>query len=359
MKRKQIVKIERTLMRFQDGDLYTPVELDGVGVYHAIAKRLETLRLTMLNLADSEVEFSRRTNKSIAAVAHDMKTPLSIISGYAECISDGMDDKDYPALILQKTQQMNDMVIALVESSHQQLEKEGAHKFLHDSRVLFGKIMEKVRPLAESKNIKLKVGKIPSERIRADEQQMERVMQNLVSNAVKYSPEGSTVKVRFHRWGKKLVICVQDHGIGISKESQPLIFDQFYTEDKSRSSGNSQGVGLYVVKGIVSEHGGTIYVSSKKGKGSTFYVQLPVEPALNEKISYTGRFDRRPLWQKILWEFFMGWAFASVYRVAKFFETRCISTLIAGILCIGLFPFIWLVDFMSIVVYGRITFLAD
>lgn len=99
MKRKQIVKIERTLMRFQDGDLYTPVELDGVGVYHAIAKRLETLRLTMLNLADSEVEFSRRTNKSIAAVAHDMKTPLSIISGYAECISDGMDDKDYPALI--------------------------------------------------------------------------------------------------------------------------------------------------------------------------------------------------------------------------------------------------------------------
>lgn len=149
--------------------------------------------------------------------------------------------------------------------------------------MLFGKIMEKVCPLAESKNIKLKVGKIPSERIRADEQQMERVMQNLVSNAVKYSPEGSTVKVRFHRWGKKLVICVQDHGIGISKESQPLIFDQFYTEDKSRSSGNSQGVGLYVVKGIVSEHGGTIYVSSKKGKGSTFYVQLPVEPALNEK----------------------------------------------------------------------------
>ena len=198
-----------------------------------------------------------------------------------------------------------------------------------------------------------------SERIRADEQQMERVMQNLVSNAVKYSPEGSTVKVRFHRWGKKLVICVKDHGIGISKESQPLIFDQFYTEDKSRSSGNSQGVGLYVVKGIVSEHGGTIYVSSKKGKGSTFYVQLPVEPALNEKISYTGRFDRRPLWQKILWEFFMGWAFASVYRIAKFFETRCISTLIAGILCIGLFPFIWLVDFMSIIVYGRITFLAD
>lgn len=359
MKRKEIVKIERTLMRFQDGDLYTPVELDGVGVYHAIAKRLETLRLTMLNLADKEIEYSSRTNRSIAAVAHDMKTPLSIISGYAECMSDGMDDKDYPTLILQKTKQMNDMVVSMVESSHDELKKNSSHKFLHDSRVLFGKIMEKVHPLAEKKNIKLKSSKIPSERIRADEAEMERVMQNLVSNAVKYSPEGSTIKVRFYRWAKKLVICVKDHGIGISKESLPLIFDQFYTEDKSRSSANSQGVGLYAVKGIVYEHGGSVGVRSKKGRGSSFYVQLPVEPALDDKISYTGRFDRRPMWKKVLFELFFGWGFASVYRIAKFFETRCLSSLFGGILCIALFPFIWLVDMISIIVYGRITFLAD
>lgn len=359
MNKKQILLLDKTLARMQDGDLYTPVETDGCGEYHAIAMKLESLRVSMLKLKDSVEDVTSRANKSIAAVAHDMKTPLSIISGYAECISDGMDDKDYPALIIQKTQQMNDMVVALVEASRQQLKKEDVHKFMHDSRVLFGKIMEKIRPLAESKNIKLKVGKIPSEHIRADEQQMERVMQNLVSNAVKYSPEGSTVKVRFYKRNKKFVIYVQDHGIGISKESQPFIFEQFYTEDKSRTSGKSQGVGLYVVKGIVSEHGGTICVSSKKGKGSIFYVQLPVEPAVNEKISCTGRIDRMPLWQKIIWELLMGWAVASLYRITKFFETRCTSTLVAGILCIGLFPFVWHIDIVSIMVYGRITFLAD
>lgn len=359
MKRKEVVKIERTLMRFQDGDLYTPVELGGYGVYHAIAKRLETLRLTMLKLVDNEVEISRRTNKSIASVAHDMKTPLAIISGYAECLSDGMDDKDYPELILQKTAQMNDMVIRMVESSHQELQKQASHRDVHDSRVLFGKIMEKLRPLAEAKKIKLKVGKIPSEKVRVDEQQMERVMQNLVSNAIKYSPSRSVVRVTFHKWGKKLVIRVKDKGIGISRESLPLIFDQFYTEDKSRTSGQSQGVGLYVVQEIMRDHGGSVSVRSKKGKGSRFYASLPVEPSLDEKIAFTGRFDRRSLAQKSLVIILFGCFMASIYRIAKFFETRCLSTLIAGILALPFFIFFWPIDWLSVLVYGRITFLAD
>ncbi len=359
MKRKQIVKLERILMRLQEGDVYTPVRLEGFGIYHAMTKRLETLRLTLLNLADSEVENSKRTNTAIASVAHDMKTPLAIIAGYAECISDGMDDKNYPDLILQKTQQMNDMVISLVEQSHKELEKQRSHKFLYDSRVIFGKIFEKIKPLAEQKNIKLKVSRIPKERIRVDEAQMERVVQNLISNAIKYSAEGSVVKVKFSRWGKQLIMKVKDRGIGISKESLPLIFDQFYTEDKSRSNAENQGLGLYITKEIVLEHGGEIGVTSKKNKGSTFVVKLPVEPHLDEKITLTGRFDRVSKGRKLFWEGLFGWIFCGIYRIVRFFETRCISTLITGILCTMLFPFMWLIDFMSIIVYNKITFLAD
>lgn len=346
-------------MRLQEGDLYTPVDLDGYGVYHSIAKRLETLRLTMLKLVDNEVEISRRTNRSIASVAHDMKTPLAIISGYAECLSDGMDDKDYATLILQKAGQMNEMVISLVESSHTALQKVASHRDVLDSRVLFGKIMEKLHPLADAKNIKLKVGKIPNVKVRVDEAQMERVMQNLVSNAVKYSPEKSTVRVTFGKWGKEFYIRVKDNGIGISKESLPLIFDQFYTEEKSRTSGHSQGVGLYVVQEIMRDHGGRVGVRSKKGKGSKFFVTLPIEQNPDEKIAFTGRFDRRTLSHKSMVTIFFGWIMPSIYRIARFFETHCISTLIAGVLAIPFFVFFWPIDWLSVMVYGKITFLAD
>lgn len=109
------------------------------------------------------------------------------------------------------------------------------------------------------------MNEIPSERIRADESQIERVMQNLVSNAVKYSPEKSVVILKFYKRDNRFVICVKDRGIGISKESLPLIFDQFYTEDKSRTNVNSQGVGLYVARGIiVDEHGGNVRVKNKE-----------------------------------------------------------------------------------------------
>lgn len=204
------------------------------------------------------------------------------------------------------------------------------------------------------------MNKIPSERIRADESQIERVMQNLVSNAVKYSPEKSVVILKFYKKDNRFVICVKDRGIGISKESLPLIFDQFYTEDKSRTNVNSQGVGLYVVKGIiVDEHGGNVRVKSKKGKGSHFYVSLPIEPNLENKISFTKKFDRLPLFKKIFIGLIFGWCFSSIYRIAKYCETHCLSTLIQGLLSLVFFPFIWIVDLISLILSGRITQLAD
>lgn len=358
MRRKDIVKIERTLTRLQDGDLYTPVEVSGIGEYHAISRRLEALRLSILKVKDEQEETLKRASLSISSVAHDMKTPLSIISGYAECMSDGLDDKDYPALILQKSTQMNDMVVSMVEMSRQEMNKAKTHRVLCNARCLFGRIMQKQHAIADTKRIKLIVGKIPDVNIRADESQMESVMQNLVSNAVKYSPEKSTIKVSFKRIGDNLHICVKDQGIGIAKVNLPFVFDQYYKEDKSRPSGASQGVGLYVVKRIVDDYGGKVFARSKKGDGSSFYVQIPIEKNI-DNASFTTKFDRCPLWQKTIIMFLFGWAWTWIYRIIKFFETKYVSTFVAGILAIALFVFVWPIDYISILVYGKMTFLAD
>lgn len=356
--RKEILEIEKTLTKFQNGDIYSPVEKHGYGEYHSIAVRLESLRIAMLRLKDETADVSKRTNKTIASVAHDMKTPLAIISGYAECLSDGMNDKDYASLIIQKTEQMNEMVIEMVESSNAEIKKQSEHKVLYGTRNLFGKIIERLRPLAQAKNIKFKVGKIPDVQVRVDEAQMERVVQNLVSNAVKYSPEKTTIKITTKTIGANFVLIVKDQGIGISKESLPYVFEQFFTEDKARSNGNSQGVGLYVVSEIMKAYSGTVWVKSKKGKGSTFAVSLPIELD-NANRPFTLRFDELPLASKLVIELLFGWIWASIYRIAKFTETLRPYTLVAGVLCFGLFVFMWPIDFVSVLVYGKLTFLAD
>lgn len=356
--RKEILEIEKMLTKFQNGDIYSPVEKHGYGEYHSIAVRLESLRIAMLRLKDETADVSKRTNKTIASVAHDMKTPLAIISGYAECLSDGMNDKDYASLIIQKTEQMNEMVIEMVESSNAEIKKQSEHKVLYGTRNLFGKIIERLRPLAQAKNIKFKVGKIPDVQVRVDEAQMERVVQNLVSNAVKYSPEKTTIKITTKTIGASFVLIVKDQGIGISKESLPYVFEQFFTEDKARSNGNSQGVGLYAVSEIMKAYGGTVWVKSKKGKGSTFAVSLPIELDKANR-PFTLRFDELPLASKLVIELLFGWIWASIYRIAKFTETLRPHTLVAGVLCFGLFVFMWPIDFVSVLVYGKITYLAD
>ena len=359
MARSRLAQIEAELMRLQEGNLLQPVKIEGAGVYHSIFKRLETLRLMLLKLRDAETDLANRTNSSIASVAHDMKTPLAIISGYAECLSDGMDDKDYASLILEKTNQMNEMVLSLVEESRTELEKSKTQKHVTGARTYFTEAVDRLRPLAEAKGIVIKHKKVPNALIRLDPYQFGRVLQNLITNAIKYSPSGSEIKISYRLWAKTLRVNVKDKGEGIAKESLPYIFDEFYKEDKARSDSTSNGLGLYITKKIVREHGGKISVASKKGKGSTFTITLPVEPPLEEHLTVTGRFDRLRLWQKLLVELVFGWIMAAIYRIARFFETRNASTLLFGVLCLALFPFMWFIDFLSICVYGRITFLAD
>lgn len=359
MKKDKLANIEANLMKLQEGNIYEPIKTDGVGVYHAINRRLETLRLMLVKQSDAIAESERRNNMAIASVAHDMKTPLSVIAGYAESMTDGMDDKDYPTLILQKAESMNDMVLSLVDESRQALENRPDRMTLHNARLYFSGIYDRLKPSAERKGMELKFKRAPSALIRVEPKKFGRVIQNLVTNAIKYSPAGTTIKVSFKLWAKTLRISVRDEGEGISKESLPFIFDQFYMEDKARADSTSNGLGLYITKEIVREHGGDITVTSKKGKGSTFTVIIPVEPHIDEKLTLTGRFDRLALWRKLGWELFFGWLMASLYRIIRYFETRNTSTLMFGILCIALFPFAWLIDFLSICVYGRIAFLSE
>ena len=120
---------------------------------------------------------------------------------------------------------------------------------------------------------------ISARRLTADEDKIEQILVNLISNALKYTPEGGSIAIRTVETPTAIVISIKDSGIGISSEDLPYIFERFYRADKSRSRATGgSGIGLAIVKFLVEAHGGIVTVESKPGEGSEFTVTIPKVP---------------------------------------------------------------------------------
>jgi len=119
--------------------------------------------------------------------------------------------------------------------------------------------------------------------VMGDEPQLHEAVGNLISNAIKYPPAGGKIGVTVNGQQRKVQLCVEDSGIGIPKESQPNLFQPYYRV-KSEATANitGTGLGLSIVKGVVDSHGGRIWIESEEGKGSKFYIELPLVDAQAE-----------------------------------------------------------------------------
>jgi two-component system phosphate regulon sensor histidine kinase PhoR len=135
---------------------------------------------------------------------------------------------------------------------------------------------DRLRPQAESAELELTV-LIPPHlpRVLADVERAQKVVSNLVHNAIKFTPPGGSVVVGAEAAGQEVIISVKDTGVGIPTEDLPRIFERFYKADRARSGGGT-GLGLAIAKHIVQGHGGRIWVESVEGRGSTFFFSLPL-----------------------------------------------------------------------------------
>jgi signal transduction histidine kinase len=139
------------------------------------------------------------------------------------------------------------------------------------------KCVERVRPLAERKQIAISVNGLPADELTGDRELMEYAFYNLLTNAVKYSPPHTQVRVSGERQKERLSISILDQGIGIDQKEVRKIFEKFYRTKKAEQSGEAgTGIGLSIVEQIVVQHGGSIVVDSTPGKGSCFTLVLPV-----------------------------------------------------------------------------------
>lgn len=227
-------------------------------------------------------ELNEQKDAFLAVLTHDMRSPLTNIHGYASLL------RDHPQLpegqrthmaevILRNERTLMEIVNNILDIEH--LES-GAPIFLErenfNLRELIENVLELASASAEEKGISVRYEPGPAPIfVHADRHKVSRVLQNLVSNAVKYTPEAGEVCVRSGMNGRYVLIDVTDTGYGIPAEELPHIFDRFRRVAKHRNKAVGTGLGLAIVKSLVEAHEGEISVTSEEGVGSTFSIKLP------------------------------------------------------------------------------------
>lgn len=352
----KLTKVERTtaakaIDRIIDGDVNQPIALK-FNDERTLWVKLEQLRLKLRDNRDAEAAKEEQLRSEIASVAHDLKTPLAIISGYAECAMDGMTDKDYLGLIRARSDEMNDLIINFVDSMRNLATRAEVKPSRIETRSFFKVEVEQYRIQAKNKKIKLKVKQAPKAELYGVKSDLSRIFQNILSNAIKYTKENGKIRVSFHKGKRFFYFEVKDSGKGIAKEDLPYIFERFYMADKSRSDHSSSGIGLNIVKELVDNAGGKITVKSKLGKGSRFRIYLPLDVDFEQPSLLT-------LGAKFACFFFFGWALTSIARFIRFSRSGKTSTLIGGFVLIPFFLFGWIADLLSLACAGKLTLLMD
>jgi two-component system phosphate regulon sensor histidine kinase PhoR len=218
----------------------------------------------------------------VANVSHELKTPLSSIRAYTETLLMGaINDPDNNLQFVQQIDTHAQLLYEQIMDLLQLAKVESGQAMLDITRIPVGEVCEEVARLrqaeATARSIRLELIPATEEVVaQADWEAMRTIIDNLVSNAIRYTPEGGAVTVTWGKEGNEAFVSVADTGIGIAPEHQPRIFERFYRVDKARSRElGGTGLGLSIVKHLVQVLGGSVRLTSKVGKGSTFQIRVP------------------------------------------------------------------------------------
>jgi signal transduction histidine kinase len=215
----------------------------------------------------------------LALVSHELRTPLTSIRGYAELLQDqelAEEQREYVDVIDRNSARL----VGLVEDLLLMAKIQSGGVPLDVGEVVLSDLIarsgEAARPFAASKEIELDIDVELGIATQGDPVRLGQVLDNLVSNAIKYTPNGGAVSITMTRTGETATIAVSDSGIGIPEEERDQMFSRFFRASNAQTSGSKgSGLGLAITRGIVEAHGGTIGFESVLGEGTTFSITLP------------------------------------------------------------------------------------
>ena len=247
-----------------------------------------TFNLMERKLEESEREqkmLQEQKQKMLADISHDLKTPITVITGYVDAIRDGIvppeEQRRYLDTISQKAGLLSELINSF--SDYSRLEHPE-----YELACTQGDFCEYVREYAAGKYQELEIAgfrleaEIPEEEMSLsfDHLQMRRAFENILSNAVRYCPKGSCIAILLLRWNDRIMLRIADDGPGIPEELKETIFDPFVVAESARTTGQGTGLGLSISKKIIELHGGSIRILPKEEheKGTCFEILLPFSP---------------------------------------------------------------------------------
>ncbi len=251
-------------------------------------------RLVRLEIAvdiTERKELEKTKDELLSTVSHEMRTPLTAITGFAELLLDNPDVPDevgkHLKIIFRESEKMIDLVNSFLDLRRLKTDR---------ARVNYQPLMVEdvvAKALKMTRDCKphheIDVSCTPDSEIFGNRKELSQAISQLISNACRFSPDGGLISVQCETTPDEVLITVIDEGIGISQEQQPKVFDNFFRIDcgDTRQSGGV-GLGLALVKDIIELHGGRIWLNSTPGKGSHFFIALPKHQATAEFVDSGG-----------------------------------------------------------------------
>ncbi len=233
------------------------------------------------HMAESLCEHEKTRRDLIANISHDLRSPLTSMQGFLTAMLDGTippeRQEKYLRIVLEETQRLSRMTESIVDLSRAQSSSILLEETNFDVNELIRSNITVLEPQLTEKQVSMRVLLAQKETIvRGDEDKISRVIQNLLSNAAKFSPENGVIQVETTLTEKnKVLVSISDQGPGISAEDQKYIFDRFYKADATRNQDKEgSGIGLAIVREFLQAHGENITVKSEEGQGSTFTFSL-------------------------------------------------------------------------------------